>query len=464
MQQIKELFTYGFWDFIINTLIYSVVVLPFFLIFWVFLKPKYQNRRIQEKQRSTPSIIRQEIKNSIITILIFAIIDVALYVAQLNGYTQIYDNVNEYGWGYFVFSILLMILLHDAWFFFTHRLMHHPKLFKYIHKVHHQSTDPSPFAAFSFHPLEAVVEAGAYIIFSFLFPVHLFALLGWQLIQMTLNVIGHLGYEIYPKGFNTHWLFRWKTPSTHHNMHHSNFNGNYGLYFTWWDKIFKTEFKDYNETYEKLQNRIANKKVITIVLFLFTVTKHLQAQNIELNTSLGLSKPYIIESIEEQKDLKIGYAPILSIAVKYKPKVESKWGLLLSLQHFETRAKGITKISQTSVDGFISNTSFLLISEKENPLKRNRNWNFIYSYGFGLSSENYVIEAEAEPRKNTYLSITTYAGLSRKINDRVNFRITDGLLFTDFIKGIHYLFGNWKGQSAGEDISNHLLIGLNYKF
>lgn len=118
---------------------------------------------------------------------------------------------------------------------------------------------------------------------------------------MTLNVIGHLGYEIYPKGFNTHWLFRWKTPSTHHNMHHSNFNGNYGLYFTWWDKIFKTEFKDYNETYEKLQNRIANKKVITIVLFLFTVTKHLQAQNIELNTSLGLSKPYIIESIEEQK-------------------------------------------------------------------------------------------------------------------------------------------------------------------
>lgn len=361
MQQIKELFTYGFWDFIINTLIYSVVVLPFFLIFWVFLKPKYQNRRIQEKQRSTPSIIRQEIKNSIITILIFAIIDVALYVAQLNGYTQIYDNVNEYGWGYFVFSILLMILLHDAWFFFTHRLMHHPKLFKYIHKVHHQSTDPSPFAAFSFHPLEAVVEAGAYIIFSFLFPVHLFALLGWQLIQMTLNVIGHLGYEIYPKGFNTHWLFRWKTPSTHHNMHHSNFNGNYGLYFTWWDKIFKTEFKDYNETYEKLQNRIANKKVITIVLFLFTVTKHLQAQNIELNTSLGLSKPYIIESIEEQKDLKIGYAPILSIGVKYKPKVESKWGLLLSLQHFETRAKGITKISQTSVDGFISNTSFLLI-------------------------------------------------------------------------------------------------------
>jgi Delta7-sterol 5-desaturase len=269
MQQFKELLAYGFWDFITNIFIYSAVVLPFFSVFWVFLKPKFQNRRIQEKQRSTPPIIRQEIKNSIITILIFAIIDVALYIAQLNGYSQIYDNVSEYGWVYFVLSILIMILLHDAWFFFTHRLMHHPILFKHIHKVHHQSTDPSPFAAFSFHPLEAIVEAGAYIIFSFLFPVHLFALLGWQLIQMTLNVIGHLGYEIYPKGFNTHWLFRWKTPSTHHNMHHSKFNGNYGLYFTWWDRIFKTEFKDYNETYEKIQSTILKKGITTLAIFLF---------------------------------------------------------------------------------------------------------------------------------------------------------------------------------------------------
>jgi sterol desaturase/sphingolipid hydroxylase (fatty acid hydroxylase superfamily) len=156
-----------------------------------------------------------------------------------------------------------MTLLHDAWFFFTHRLMHHPKLFKHVHSVHHRSTDPSPFAAFSFHPLEAIIEASVYVVFAFLFPVHLLALLGWQLLQMVLNVIGHLGYEIYPKGFNTHWLFRWKTPSTHHNMHHAKFNGNYGLYFTWWDKLFKTEFKDYNETYEKLQERISSKGKLT---------------------------------------------------------------------------------------------------------------------------------------------------------------------------------------------------------
>ncbi|HEY0057267.1 MAG TPA: sterol desaturase family protein [Pedobacter sp.] len=260
LDHLKEILTYGFWDFFANLLIYSLVVFPFFFIFWVYLKPKFKYNRIQEKERSTPQIRNHELRNSAMSILIFTLIDIGLYVAQRYGYTQLYNDINQFGWAYFAFSILLMMLLHDAWFFFTHRLMHHPKLYKHIHSVHHQSIDPSPFAAFSFHPLEALIEGSVYVVFAFLFPVHLMALLGWQLLQMVLNVIGHLGYEIYPRGFNTHWLFRWKTPSTHHNMHHAKFNGNYGLYFTWWDKFFKTEFTDYNQTYEKLQDRIDSKK------------------------------------------------------------------------------------------------------------------------------------------------------------------------------------------------------------
>ena len=464
MHQMNNLFQFGLQDFLINTLIYSVIVVPFFMIFWVLFKNKLKHRRIQEKQRTTNQILWHEIKYSISTLLIFAVIDVFLYVAQNNGYTQIYDKVSDYGWGYFIFSIVLMILLHDTWFYWTHRLIHHPKLFKHIHKVHHQSTDPSPFAAFSFHPLEALFEAGAYIIFSFLFPVHLLALLGWQILQMILNVIGHLGYEIYPKGFNTHWLFKFKTPSTHHNLHHSKFNGNYGLYFTWWDKWCGTEFKDYHQKFESLHKRISNHQTIMTILFITSVSQVTQAQNFEFNTCVGFGKPYIIESIEEKNDLSIGYAPIFTAGLKYKPKVESNWGLLFSIQSFEARIKGVTKISQTQVDGFINNISFLLIAEKEKPLKRALNWNFICGYGLGLSLENYVYKAEVEPRKNMYLSAITYVGFSRKINDKLSIRITDGLLITDFIKGIHYLSGNWTGQSAGEDISENLLIGITYKF
>lgn len=258
MVSFKALFEYSIIDFGINLGIYIIIVVPFFLIFWVFLKDYFKKRRIQEKPKSSPAIWRRELLYSFSTLVIFTILDVIIYALQQMGFTSMYENISDYGWAYFAFSVLYMIVLHDAWFYWAHRFMHVPKVYKIVHKIHHDSTDPSPFAAFSFHPLEALVESGAYLIFSFAFPLHLFALITWQLIQMVLNVIAHLGYEIYPKGFNTHWLFKWKAPSTHHNMHHERFNGNYGFYFTWWDKWMGTEIKNYDSNYEKVQERIVS--------------------------------------------------------------------------------------------------------------------------------------------------------------------------------------------------------------
>ena len=260
MFQVQDLVTYGVWDFVVNVLIFAALAVPLFLLFWKFYKKKFQSRRIQSKPSNSTASIREEIKHSMVTLIIFTLVDVLIYLAQLKGYTKIYTNVNDYGWPYLICSVLIIIILHDTIYYFLHRLMHHPKIYYIIHKVHHESTDPSPFAAFSFHPLEALLEYIPYVIFAFLLPVHLVALWAWQIIQITFNIIAHLGYEIYPKGFNTHWLFRFKTPSTHHNMHHAKVRGNYGLYFTWWDKIFKTEFPEYNQTYEELQEKIAEGK------------------------------------------------------------------------------------------------------------------------------------------------------------------------------------------------------------
>lgn len=256
MPTFKELLQNGFWNFSTYALVYAIFVVPAFFIFWRWFKQRFQARRIQQKPKSTPKVIRHEIKYSIVSLLIFAVVDVLIYVAMQNGYTKIYMDVGEHGWIYLVFTAIAMILINDAWFYWTHRLMHHPRLFRHIHLVHHRSIDPSPFAAFSFHPLEALVEIAIYVIIAFSFPVHLFALLAWQIFQMAFNVLGHLGYEIFPKGFNRHWLFQWKTPSTHHNLHHSKFKGNYGLYFTWWDRWFGTELKEYHRTFEQIHERL----------------------------------------------------------------------------------------------------------------------------------------------------------------------------------------------------------------
>jgi len=257
MLQFQSLATYGVEDLVANAIIYGLLATTFFMLFWVVYRKKFQPRRIQKKRKHPSASIRLEIKNSIIALMVFTVIDVLIYAAQLNGYTQIYTDIKQYGWLYLGFSVVLMILLHDTWFYFTHRLMHHPKIYRAVHKVHHLSSDPSPFAALSLHPFEVMIDAGVFVVFAFLFPVHMAALWIWQLTHLTLDVIGHLGYEIYPKGFNTHWLFKFKTPTTHHNMHHEKSNGNYGLYFTWWDRIFKTEFKNYNQVFNAIHEKVA---------------------------------------------------------------------------------------------------------------------------------------------------------------------------------------------------------------
>lgn len=263
MLTIKELFSIGVADITFNGFIYLIFAVPVFLFFWVWGRKYFEARRIQPKKRATSKNIRRELFFSMTTLLIFCIIDVGIYVASINGWTKIYTDSTAYAWWYWGFSAGLMLFLHDAYFYWAHRFMHHPVVYKHVHKIHHESVDPSPFAAFSFHPLEALVEALFYVIFVFIIPINLGAIILWQIIQQGLNVVGHMGYEIYPRGFTKNWFFRWKTASTHHNMHHAKFEGNYGLYFTWWDKWFGTEFEDYNETYDAIHERIDKAKEVS---------------------------------------------------------------------------------------------------------------------------------------------------------------------------------------------------------
>jgi sterol desaturase/sphingolipid hydroxylase (fatty acid hydroxylase superfamily) len=133
--------------------------------------------------------------------------------------------------------------------------MHHPSIFKYVHLVHHQSTNPSPWAAYAFHPLEAVVEQGIVIIFYFTLPIHISHLAIFFLFSIIYNVYGHLGYELYPKGFNKTLIGKWINTSTNHNQHHQYFKGNYGLYTLVWDRLFGTIRSDYDDRFEDATTR-----------------------------------------------------------------------------------------------------------------------------------------------------------------------------------------------------------------
>jgi Delta7-sterol 5-desaturase len=231
-----------------------------FLIFWVALKDRLVHFRIQPRPKTKTKIILREIGYNFSTFLAIAITSWFVDTVILNGryglfYDNSYKNISDYGWIYFFLSVFLLLVFEDTYFYWVHRFLHHPKIYHRIHKIHHHSIDPNPFTTYSFHPLEAAILFFGQVLATSIIPVHDWAVSIWLLLTLLNAIVIHLGYEIYPKWFTQSGLTNWKTPSTHHNMHHEKFNGNYSLIFTWWDKLMRTEFPDYQAKLEVVQQR-----------------------------------------------------------------------------------------------------------------------------------------------------------------------------------------------------------------
>ena len=125
-----------------------------------------------------------------------------------------------------------------------------------MHRLHHRSTTPTPFAAYAFAAPEAAVQALFVSLWICLIPTPDFALFLLLGIMIVRNVIGHAGTELHPRGMADHWLGGLFTTTVHHDLHHGGgFSHNYGLYFTWWDGMMGTEHPRYREIYREVTSR-----------------------------------------------------------------------------------------------------------------------------------------------------------------------------------------------------------------
>lgn len=247
------------WDFYFNIVTkigsrYYLIAGLVFFVFYVLLKKDWAYKKLQSKDAKTKDFIR-EILYSSTTILIFGLFIYILHHPAVAPYTTRYIEISEKGWFYYFAVFPVLFFMHDTYFYFTHRAMHHPALFKWFHLVHHQSTNPSPWAAYAFHPLEAFVEQGIVFIFYFTLPIHISHLALFFLFSIVYNIYGHLGYELYPRSFATSSIGRWINTSTSHNQHHQYFKGNYGLYLLVWDRVFGTIREDYDQRFEEVTSR-----------------------------------------------------------------------------------------------------------------------------------------------------------------------------------------------------------------
>ena len=233
-----------------------------FFIFYVLMKRGWWYKKIQQKWPKNKDYVR-EIGFSIVTVFIFALVSyLLLFNKNVRPHTTFYTDIHQYGWFYFYAAFPIMFFMHDAYFYWMHRLMHHPKIFRLIHLIHHKSINPSPWAAYAFHPLEAFVEVGIVVVFLFTIPIHKLHLAMFFIFMILYNVYGHLGWELYPKGFNKSRIGRWVNTSVNHNQHHQHFKGNYGLYTLIWDRWMGTIREDYDNKFEEVKTRKKEKELV----------------------------------------------------------------------------------------------------------------------------------------------------------------------------------------------------------
>jgi len=241
--------------------LFFVITIRYFLVaggahyfWWVRGKRRWQGRRIQIAPPNA-AVRRFEIYYSVLSSIVFALAGGLIATGWEHGWTRLYLAPTQYGVAYLFLSLPLLMLLHDTYFYFTHRLLHRRWFFRRWHRVHHLSHNPTPWAAFSFHPGEAVIEAAILPALVFAIPIHFAVLMIFMLLMTALSVINHLGYELYPPRFARHPVMKWMISAVHHDQHHRYVHCHYGLYFTFWDRLLGTQRIDYADAFAAVVDR-----------------------------------------------------------------------------------------------------------------------------------------------------------------------------------------------------------------
>lgn len=150
----------------------------------------------------------------------------------------------------FLVTVAIEFVWLEIWFYFSHRAIHHPKLY-FIHRQHHVAKVTGPLTSLSFSPAErASLLFGGFIpiaLLSLAMPISYFGVAVYLVINTLLTLYIHLNVEIVPPWVHQIPVLNWLNPVSHHALHHARYNGNYGLFTPFLDRWLKTEYSDYKD-------------------------------------------------------------------------------------------------------------------------------------------------------------------------------------------------------------------------
>lgn len=150
----------------------------------------------------------------------------------------------------FLLLFLLVPVIHEAGFFFAHRLLHWPPLYRVAHALHHRNTNPGPWSGLSMHPIEHVLYFAPSLLFLLIpsHPVHMVNLVSRLGLAPS---VGHTGFDRIALGStasvdNSYYA---------HYLHHRYFEVNYADGMIPLDKWFGSFHDGSPEAHKRMLER-----------------------------------------------------------------------------------------------------------------------------------------------------------------------------------------------------------------
>lgn len=204
--------------------------ISYFFFFYLRSRTYFPKTIDPDDVRELHQQVRHEMWISLCSIPFMASLMMPAALFAHRGYSKIYYTIDEStgGWTYVAISSVLFFCFTDFMVYCLHRGLHHPVIYKHVHKLHHTYKYTTPFSSHAFNPCDGFGQGVSYYIFTFLLPLHniQFILLFVFVNFWTISIHDQVD-------FGNVFL----NSTGHHTIHHEQFNYDYGQYTTVWDRL-----------------------------------------------------------------------------------------------------------------------------------------------------------------------------------------------------------------------------------
>jgi len=156
-------------------------------------------------------------------------------------------------WYTILWQVTFAMYLDDFVYYFIHRGLHHPALFKRVHSLHHSVKTPWAMIGHYQHPVEFMLTGITVLMGHTIVGAHIVSIFAWVIVRQYTGAIGHMGHEMKYDPFK---LFPGYKGAVFHDFHHSRVDGNFSGGMGWVDGLFGTYAKGYVERQREMDEKV----------------------------------------------------------------------------------------------------------------------------------------------------------------------------------------------------------------